>query len=439
MKSIRVLTAILLITLAPLVQGRTPPQTGTPTAAGATNTPFWAGISDAASFDRAMTARLARARDTLDRLTGVTGARTIDNTLRWYDDVLLELDAAGSQAGLIQVVHPDAKVREGAEQISQKVSALATELSLNRKVYDAITALDVSGADAETKYYVQRTLRNFRLAGVDKDEGTRKRIQQLRDELVLVGQDFDRNIRTDLRKVTARSAADLAGLPPDFVARHTPEPDGTITLTIDYPDSLPVFSYAKNEELRKRMFMEYNNRAHPANIAVLDKMIAKRAELAKLVGYSDWANYITADKMVESANNASAFIDRIVATSGPKAQREYAMLLKRKQQDVPGAAVVNAWESAYYSELVRKASYDFDSQAVRPYFAFDRVKQGLFDVTGRLFGVSYKPVKDVPVWDPSVEAYEMWQNNALVGRFYLDMHPRPNKYNHAAQFEIGRA
>jgi len=112
------------------------------------------------------------------------------------------------------------------------------------------------------------------------------------------------------------------------------------------------------------------------------------------------------------------------------------MLLKRKQQDVPGAAVVNAWESAYYSELVRKASYDFDSQAVRPYFAFDRVKQGLFDVTGRLFGVSYKPVKDVPVWDPSVEAYEMWQNNALVGRFYLDMHPRANKYNHAAQFGL---
>ena len=373
MRSIRVLTAIFLITLAPLVQGRTPPQTTAPTAAGATSTPFWTGISDAASLDRAMTARLARARDTLDRLTGVTGARTTDNPLRLSDDVLLELDAVGSQAGLIQVVHPDAKVREGAEQISQKVSALATELSLNRKVYDAIAALDVSGADAETKYYVQRTLRDFRLAGVDKDEATRKRIQQLRDELVLVGQDFDRNIRTDLRKITAKSTADLAGLPPDFVARHTPEADGTITLTIDYPDSLPVFSYAKNEDLRKRMYMEYNNRAHPANIAVLDKMIAKRAELAKLVGYSDWANYITADKMVESATHAAAFIDRIIAASGPKAEREYAMLLKRKQQDVPGAAVVNAWESAYYSELVRKASYDFDSQAVRPYFAFDRV------------------------------------------------------------------
>jgi len=319
MRSIRALTVVFLIALAPLVQGRTPPQATVPAAAGATSTPFWTGISDAASFDRAMTARLTRARETLDRLTASTGARTVANTLRLYDDVLLELDAAGSQAGLIQVVHPDAKVRDGAEQISQKVSALATELSLNRKVYDAIAALDVSGADAETKYYVQRTLRDFRLAGVDKDEATRKRIQALRDELVLIGQDFDRNIRTDLRKVTAKSAADLAGLPADFVARHKPETDGSIVLTIDYPDSLPVFSYAKNEALRKRMYLEYNNRAYPPNMAVLDKMIATRAELAKLIGYNDWANYITADKMVESAKNASGFIDRIVAGPWPKA------------------------------------------------------------------------------------------------------------------------
>src|SRR4029079_4487768 len=146
------------------------------------------------------------------------------------------------------------------------------------------------------------------------------------------------------------------------IARHTPDESGAVTLTIDYPDSLPVFSYAKNEELRRRMFMEYNNRAYPKNIEVLDKLVARRAELARIIGYDTWANYITADKMVESAQNASAFIDRIVAASGPKAQREFDALLKRKQQDVPGATIVNAWERTYYSELVRKASYDFDSQ-----------------------------------------------------------------------------
>ncbi|HWF86114.1 MAG TPA: M3 family metallopeptidase [Vicinamibacterales bacterium] len=407
-----------------------------PPVTGATNVPFWTGISDVATFDRAMDARLAHARATLDALAAVQGARSIDNTLRPYDDILLELDAVGSQAQLIQEVHPDDKLRHAAEEISQKVSAFATGLSLNRRVYDALVALDVRSADAETQHYMQRTLRDFRLAGVDKDEATRKKIQALRDALVVIGQDFDRNIRTDLRTVTARSAAELDGLPADYIARHKPGADGAITLTIDYPDSLPVFSYAKNEELRKRMYMEYQNRAYPANIAVLDRMIATRAELASLLGFSDWANYITADKMVESAANASAFIDRIVAASGDKAQREYAALLKRKQADVPGATGVNAWESGYYSELARKASYDFDSQSVRPYFPFDRVKQGLLDVTSTLFGVTYRPVKGVPVWDPSVETYEMLQNGVLVGRFYLDMHPRTNKYNHAAQFGI---
>src|SRR5262249_36551988 len=150
-------------------------------------------------------------------------------------------------------------------KISQRASALNTEVSLNRGVFDAIRGLDVSSADAETKYYVQRLLRDFRLAGVDKDEATRTRIQALRDALTGLGQDFDRNIRTDLRTVKT-DAAELEGLPRDYVARHKPDANGQITLTIDYPDSLPVFSYAKNDDLRKRMFMEYNNRAYPKNI-----------------------------------------------------------------------------------------------------------------------------------------------------------------------------
>src|SRR4030095_10396457 len=184
---------------------------------GPTTAPFWTGTPDAATFERNMDGRLAHARQLLTTLTSVTGARTIDNTLRVYDDVLLELDAVGQQALLIQSVHPDAALRETAEKVSQKASTLGTELSLNRRVFDAIAALDVSGADAETKYYVQRLLRDFRLAGVDKDDATRKRIQALRDELIRIGQDFDRNIRTDLRTVKT-DATELEGLPKDYIA-----------------------------------------------------------------------------------------------------------------------------------------------------------------------------------------------------------------------------
>lgn len=400
------------------------------------DTPFWANRPDAAAFEKEISARLRKAQQALDQMLAIKGKRTIDNTLRLYDEVLIHLEAASYQTDLIQNVHPDAAFRAVAEKENQQVSAFATTLSLNHDVYNAIAALELNGAEQETRYYVERTLRDFRLAGVDKDEATRKKIKELRDELVKIGQEFSRNIRDDVHTVTVTNASELEGLPADFIARHKPGADGKITLTIDYPDSLPVFSYAKNEDLRKRMYISYNNRAYPKNIEVLNKMIARRAELANLLGFKSWADYITADKMVGSAKTASDFIDKIVEASGSRAEHDYQTLLKRKQQDAPGSNIVTAWESNYYSELVRKSDYAFDSQSVRPYFAYDRVKQGVLDVTGKLFGVSFRPVKGAPVWHPDAECWEMLESGKLVGRFYLDMHPRPGKYNHAAQFGI---
>ena len=398
--------------------------------------PFWTGTPDAATFEKNMNDRLTRAQAALDKMLAVKGKRTIENTLRPYDEIQVHLDAAGAQAGLMEVVHPDKAVRDAAERVTQKVSSFATTLSLNRAVYDALAALDVSKADAVTRFYVERTLREFKLAGVDKDEATRARISALRDELVLIGQEFDKNIRGDVRKVTVNNVSELEGLPQDYIDRHKPDANGVITLTTDYPDSLPVFTYARSEDLRQRMYKAYNNRAYPMNIDVLNRMIARRYELANLIGYSNWADYITANKMVGNAKNASDFIDRIVTASDAKAKREYASLLKRKQQDVPGATVVNSWEKSYWSELLRRSDYNFDSQQVRPYFAYQNVKKGVLDVTSKLFGVTFKQVQNAPVWAADVEGWEMFENGKLIGRFYLDMHPRENKYKHAAEFVV---
>ncbi|HEX8088604.1 MAG TPA: M3 family metallopeptidase [Blastocatellia bacterium] len=406
----------------------------TPDAPG--DVPFWAGNPDAATFVKEMDGRLAKAQEGLDRLLAIKGKPAVENTLKLYDEISIQVDAAAYQTDLIQNVHPDAGFRAAAEEVNQRVSAFVTKLSLNHDIYKALAALDLNGADQETRYYVERTLRDFRLAGVDKDEPTREKIQALRDELVKIGQDFSRNIREDVRAVTVNDASELEGLPADYVARHRPGADGRTTLTIEYPDALPIFSYAKNEGLRKRMYIAYNNRAYPKNIEVLDRLVAKRHELANLLGFPTWADYVTADKMVGSAKNASDFIDKIVEASGARAQRDYQKLLKRKQRDAPGATAVNAWESNYYSEMVRKSDYDFDSQKVRPYFSYDRVKQGVLDVTATLFGVSFRRIKRAAVWHPDVECWEMVEQEKLVGRFYLDMHPRPGKYNHAAEFGI---
>jgi thimet oligopeptidase len=405
-------------------------------AGKADDSPFLVNMQTSDNYSKVMDGRLKHAQDLLDQLCNLKEKPTVDNALSVYDNILLELDAAGLQAGLIQEVHPDSVMRASSEIFSQKVSAFNNDLSLNRKVYDALAGIDLTNLDAQTKYYLQKTLRDFKLSGVDKDEATRAKITELRKELVLISQDFARNIREDVRIVYADNVKELEGLPQDFIDRHKPEADGRIKLTINYPDAIPVFTYAKSESLRKRMYMEYNNRAFPKNIEVLNKMIAKRYELANLLGYPNWAAYITADKMVGSEKNAFDFIEKIANASHDRSEREYQIILDRKKQDIPGATEINAWESGYYSELVRKAKYDFDGQKVRPYFPYDEVKQGILNVYSKLFGVEFRRNNTAPVWHSSVECYDTYENGNLVGRFYLDMHPRENKYNHAAQFGV---
>ena len=399
------------------------------------NAPFWTGKPDSAAFQARLRHRLVLAKAAIAQMLAVKGPRTVANTLVPYDEALRQLDMAGSQASLGENSLPDRATRNAAEKMSQEVASYYTELTLNRKVYDAIAALDVSKADAVTQYYVKRTLRDFRLSGVDKDDATRAKIKQVSDEVVAVGQEFSKNIREDKTTITC-TPEELAGMPADYIERHKPGADGKITLSIEYPDAVPLFAYAKNDDVRKRMYMVYNNRAFPKNLETLDRLRAKRHELAVLLGFSNWADCVTADKMTGKASVAREFIDRVVAASQDKQAREYQQLLAAKRKDDPAATAVEFWQVNYYKEQVRKAEYDFDSQTMRPYLPFARVQEGILKTAATLFDVEFRRVPDAPVWHPSVECYEIWDGGKLAGRFYLDMHPRADKYNHAAQFDI---
>jgi thimet oligopeptidase len=140
--------------------------------------------------------------------------------------------------------------------------------------------------------------------------------------------------------------------------------------------------------------------------------------------------------MVESGKNASEFIEKIAGASATKGSNDYQTLIRRKQKDTPQSDRINAWEVGYWSEIVRRSEFSYDAQSVRPYFPYNRVKQGVLDVTSKLFDVAFKKLEGAPVWHSSVECYEMFKGGSLAGRFYLDMHPRVDKYNHAAQFAI---
>ncbi|MFA6439123.1 MAG: M3 family metallopeptidase [Bacteriovoracaceae bacterium] len=400
------------------------------------NTPFYTAINSADDFVRTIETHLDGAQQCLARIKSRHDVHNIETTLAWYDEMLTHLDAAANQSSLIENVHPDEQTRTTAEKLSQKSSAFASALSLNRSVYDAVAAIDCSGADAETTFFIEKTLRDFRLSGVDKDEVTRNRIKTIREELVLISQEFSRNIRDDKRTVTVTDVRELDGLPQDYINRHSPNAQGEIILTTEYPDAVPVLSYAKSEDLRKKMYLEFNNRAYPQNMEVLDRLIAKRHELAQLLGFENYAACITADKMVGSEKNAAKFIEQMAAASLEKSRTDYKQLLARKQQDVPGATEINPWEAGYYSELLKRTEYQFDAQQVRPYLQYAKVKQGVLDSMSKLFDVEFRKNPSVPTWHSSVECFEMFENGTLAGRFYLDMHPRENKYKHAAQFGI---
>jgi len=398
--------------------------------------PVWSAKPGIAAFETVENGRIAAAQQAIDQIVAVKGPRTIENTLVPYDEATRQLNAAAYFADLVQKVNPDAAFRDRATAMFVKVSGLATSLSLNRDVYQALSALDVSKSDSATRYYVQRQLLEFRLAGVDKDDATRAKLKKLQDQLTEDQSMFDRNISDDQKTVMVASASELDGLPQDYIDNHKPGADGKIKITTNYPDLFPVLEYAKSDALRRSMWEAWNTRAYPKNREVLIDMMQTRYQIATLIGYSSWADYNAADKMMENGNNIAKFIADLNTAARPVAEREFAMLLAEKQKTDPKATEIHSYEGFRLGELVRRSQYDFNSERVRPYLPYPQVKKGVLDTAATLFHVTFRQESNAPSWDPAVETWDVIDNGKMIGRFYLDMHPRPGKYSHAQMAPI---
>lgn len=348
-------------------------------------------------------------------------------------DILL--DKQMNLASLYANVHPNAELRTTAEACEQQFVTLISEISLSRPFYERVAAVDTTALDALDKRFVDHVLMDFRRAGVDKDEATRAKIKKLNEEINLVAQNFDKNIREGSRKLILNSVDDLKGLPQDYIDSHKSNEEGKIVITTAYPDAVPFMQYAENDELRKQFYVIFRQQAYPENKAVLHELLTKRHQLAQLLGYKNFAELITEDKMIKNPVNAQTFIDKVSAIATPRAQVEYQTLLARLQKIDPTATKVNDWQKAYVENLVKKEQYQVNSQEIRQYFQYNNVRQGIFDLMQTMFGVTIKPW-DTKVWHESVKAYEVWDGETVIGRFYLDMHPREGKYKHAAQFSI---
>jgi thimet oligopeptidase len=382
-------------------------------------------------------ASMQRARDSVTALKAMAVPREQEKALDLFDGAFAALGDASARASLARNVHPAESMRSAAEVCEQEVDALSTELSLDRGLYDALSGIGIGEVDPATRWFVEKSLRDFRRAGVDKDEATRARVKALRDELVRIGQEFGKNIKDDVRSLEL-DPGELDGLPEDWKRAHPLGPKGKVVITTDNTDYVPFMTYARSSKAREALWKLYRLRGHPKNLEVLSHMLERRAELAQLLGYRTWADYVTEDKMIGSERHAADFIEKIARASEARMKRDYAQLLERKRKDDPPAENVEPWDATYLSERIKAEQYGFDSQSVRPYFEYGRVKQGLLDLTARLFGLAYRRVPDPSVWHPEVEAYDVLEGEGerLVGRIYFDMYPREGKYKHYAQFTL---
>ncbi|PZS15985.1 MAG: peptidase M3 [Pseudonocardiales bacterium] len=377
---------------------------------------------------------LAQAGELLESLKDGT-TRTSEQTLELWNDADIALRNAGALAGLLAQVHPDEHVRTLAEDREQQVARFSTDRDLDRGLYDALVDVDATDLDGQAARMLDLVLRDFRRGGVDRAERARERLRELSEQLTLTGQQFSRNIRDDIR--TIRIAPNqLAGLPPDFVDSHPVEDDGLISITTDYPDVIPFRTFARDPRARLELTTAFLNRAWPQNDALLRELLHLRAEQASLLGYESWPAFDAEVKMIGTSAALAQFIERITTLAEPAARRDFDVLLQRRQLDEPSAAGLDASNSSYYSELVRREQFDVDAHDVRRYFDFARVRGGLLEVTGRLFDIEYEPVADAPVWHPDVAVYDVRVGTERRGRIYLDLHPRPGKFKHAAQFEL---
>ncbi len=386
------------------------------------------GELTADDFSHWVSARLAAAEAAIVKLSAVQGRRTLENALRPYDEAVQQLSLAGSQAGVLNSVASDRAVRDQAQNEAQRVAQAGTALSLNRAVYDALSALDqaeLAAASEPTRHYVQRTLLGYRLAGVDKDEATRHCLAALQERATRLSLEFSRNIQEGGKKIFVESALELDGLPADFLSRHTPNCDGHFELTTDQPEMQPVMTFAHSHALRERMFLAYNTRCYPQNRQVLLDLLGVRQEIARLLDFRSWADLATADQMMGSAANVRSFLDRLEMASREGAEREFALVSDFARRRDP-AAKLDAASRSYWYEQYRRTAYAFDSQSVRPYFPYAQVEQGVLATAEKLFGVEFRRAAATG-WHADVSVWEVFDGSALKGRFYLDMHPREGK------------
>jgi Zn-dependent oligopeptidase len=384
-------------------------------------------------------AALARADELV--AAAATAAPSFDATLRPLELAGAAVAEAYGRGAFMAQVHPDEAVRDAGQDAEERLNKWRVGLAFREDLYRAVRAYadtdDARQLSGEPRRLLDFWLRDFRRAGQELDPEQRAELEQLRNRMVEVEIAFQRNLN-EYEDWIEVSREQLAGLPDDFVARLNPgEQPGTYRVSLDYPEINPFLEQARDRSLRERLSRKSWNKAVDANRALLGEAVEHRQRMAALLGNPTWAHHAMEVKMAGGPERVEAFYQELVPPLQAAARREMAEMETLLAADGESAPV-QAWDWLYYDAQQARQQHGVDQNEVSEYLPLDGVLQGMFDLTGEVFGLEYRRVEDAKAWHPSVQLFEVLdrESGKLLAHFYADLFPREGKFGHAAAFPL---
>jgi oligopeptidase A len=384
---------------------------------------------------------LSRARAELDALTASTAPRTYANTIQALDDLVERLDRVIGPVVHLISVETSPELREAYQTVLPEFSAFYASLPLDealwRAVRDFAAAPEAAALTGVRKRHLEKTMRGFERAGAELPPAQKERAREILVELSELEARFEDNTldATNAFELWITDVADLAGLPPSALARarESAQTKGRAEgwrFTLQAPSYLPFMQYAESRELRRQMQQTFVARAAGGehdNRPLIARILELRRELARLLGYRDFADFRLAEDMAESGAAALAFEERLAERTRPFWERE-AEELRAVAREELGLDRIEPWDVAFAIERMRRARFDLDEEELRPYFPLESVLAGLFEIARRLFGITVAEREIAEVWNPQVRYYDVHtEDGAYLGSFYADWFPRESK------------
>jgi thimet oligopeptidase len=366
--------------------------------------------------------------------------RTFENTVLAFDKTLAFCIVHLKRIETIQMVHPDAAMRNKAEEATLALTDfLIDQFDSNKAIARAINEYQTGNRlneelNAEREYYLSNLLSSFHNAGLDLEGELFEKVKELKKQISLLEMKFSNNIAQDDSSLRVNHE-DLAGVREDFINNLSIEGDEYI-LRCDYPTRDQIMRNCTVETTRRDFSKVFANRGYPENLTILNQLVNKRDELAHLLGYDSYAQLDTESQMAKNPETVDAFLDSLTPKALENSAEEWKALLAELPESVvlTEEGKVKPWDVVYLNAEFKKKNLRVNNEKITEYFPMESTLQSLLEIFEKFLGLQFKSVPVTDFWDSSVQVVEVRQvgeNPSLLGYIVLDLYPRENKFSHA--------